>query len=161
MIRVGTAETLLRVSSIAVEKKDELAQAIMHGNTGRIRKLEAENPGIINEKDRDGKPMFFNAIDKNQMGSLTCMYELGMDLEVKDKHRRNGLHIAGMQRRREIAEFLVQLRVRSTKDDRRKRPSYWAAKAGDTALAILLRKHELSMAREKVHERQKSRSITQ
>jgi ankyrin repeat protein len=153
--------------TITPEKKEELVQAIRNGNTSRITSIEKEYPGSVNEKDKNGRPLTFEAIDRGQLGSFTCMIELGADKEATDKFQRKALHIAGMQRRREIAQYLVGKRAIPSKDavvdekgkpKHRKRPSYWAAKAGDTYLATLLRKHETDMSREKSHQRAISRA---
>jgi ankyrin repeat protein len=91
-------------ATFASELKEELVQAIIHGNVDRIRKLQADNKGIINAKDKEDKPMLLVAIEANQKASFDCMIELGVNIDGKDKHGFTGLHKAAMQRRTEMGD---------------------------------------------------------
>ena len=143
------------------EVKEELAQAILHSNVDRIRKLEAEHKGIINTKNLEGKPMFSLSLEANQKASFDCMIELGVNIDGKDRNGFTALHKAGMQRRTEMGMKLIHLNAYPSRDKspKRKRPDYWAWKSGDKVLETALRKHQHNSSKDKIKQRQKLKSI--
>lgn len=163
-IYLGDGIEALDAVQITQEKREELLLAIRNGNTDRIKKIELEFPGVVNQKDKNGRPIIFEAIDRDQLSSFICMVELGADIEATDEFLRKPLHIAAMQRRRTIAEYLMKRKAKPSKDKTmlangttaHHRPSYWAGRSGDKTLALMLRRHESTMSKEKVEQRTKS-----
>jgi len=120
---------LRREGGINIEAQDELVQSIRNGNTGRITALEAENPGIINAKDKDQTPFFFEAIIRDQKGSLDCMIELKIDLDAKDKHGRSAQDIAKLYKRKEISQMLEKAKLAPGLDKTQQLLFYQATKS--------------------------------
>ncbi len=151
----GKVNTLLRSEITDVsEAREALTLAIMNDNTDRIREIKEKFPEVINMANKDGQPFLLMTIAMGKGGAFDLIVnDPKVMIEVKDEHGHNGLHIAAMRRRREMAISLISKKLNPARDNNGKKPSYWAHKSGEQDLARALQKYELKTSLENTAQR--------
>lgn len=84
----------------------EIFDAIEKGDLKRVEELTAENPGVVNERDKNDFTPLHKAAYSGKLDVVKFLVEKGADVNVKDKYGVTPLKMAQEWGRTEIIGYL-------------------------------------------------------
>jgi ankyrin repeat protein/L-ascorbate metabolism protein UlaG (beta-lactamase superfamily) len=133
--------SLILISTVAT-RAGEIHDAIVQSDKSKIESLLAENPELIDSKDRSGLTPLFIALDRGRNNLASYLLNKGADPNLKGYLNRTYLHMAARSGNLTVANLLIGKGADvNAKDSKGETPLQCVGRAMRTELISLLVKN--------------------